>query len=176
MSFVLLYIGYWGLLPCITPNQLLRTCHFSYFTFSWLINLLFTVLFPALEFFTCIWKRHWWRAAKFSPMLGARGIWAGRDLYLATPAVTQGLGFSVSSEGPSHSVAFYDTQGCVENGSSQVPIQCLMTSKGVLKTYSYSGPLQSVIEDMPFVLLWIIYWGHVLNLTLHSVIEGMSFV
>jgi hypothetical protein len=35
-----------------------------------------------------------WRAAKFRPMLGAQGLWAGRDLNCATPAVTRGLGFS----------------------------------------------------------------------------------
>ena len=33
-------------------------------------------------------------AAKFRPMLGAQGLWAGRDLYGATPAVTRDLGFS----------------------------------------------------------------------------------
>jgi hypothetical protein len=27
-------------------------------------------------------------------MLGAQGLWSGRDLYRATPAVTRGLGFS----------------------------------------------------------------------------------
>jgi hypothetical protein len=35
-----------------------------------------------------------WRAAKFRPMLGAQGLWAGRGLYRATPAVTWDLGFS----------------------------------------------------------------------------------
>jgi hypothetical protein len=35
-----------------------------------------------------------WRAAKFRPMLSAQGLWGGRDLYRATPAVTQDLGFS----------------------------------------------------------------------------------
>jgi hypothetical protein len=34
------------------------------------------------------------RAAKFRPMLGAQGLWAGRDLFRATPAVTRDLGFS----------------------------------------------------------------------------------
>ena len=45
---------------------------------------------------TCIWRRHHckWRAAKFRPMLGAQGLWAGRDLYRATLAVTRDLGFS----------------------------------------------------------------------------------
>jgi hypothetical protein len=43
----------------------------------------------------CIWRRHHcrWRAAKFWLTLGAQGLWAGRDLYRATPAVTRDLGF-----------------------------------------------------------------------------------
>jgi hypothetical protein len=51
--------------------------------------------FP-LKNFSLIWRRHHcrWRATKFKPMLGAQGLWAGRYLYLATPAVTRGLGFS----------------------------------------------------------------------------------
>jgi hypothetical protein len=46
--------------------------------------------------FSLIWRRHHcrWRAAKFRPMLGAQGLWAGRDIYRATPAVTRDLGFS----------------------------------------------------------------------------------
>jgi hypothetical protein len=49
-----------------------------------------------LKNFSLIWRRHHcrWRAAKFRPMLGAEGLWAGRDLYRATPAVSRGLGFS----------------------------------------------------------------------------------
>jgi hypothetical protein len=43
-----------------------------------------------------IQRRHHyrWKAAKFRPILGAQGVWAGRDLYRATPAETRGLGFS----------------------------------------------------------------------------------
>jgi hypothetical protein len=46
--------------------------------------------------FSLIWRRHHcrWGAANFRPMLGAQGLWAGRDLYRATPAVTGGLNFS----------------------------------------------------------------------------------
>jgi hypothetical protein len=46
--------------------------------------------------FSPIWRHHhyWWRAAKFRPMLSAQGLWAGRGLYCATPAVTRGLSFS----------------------------------------------------------------------------------
>jgi hypothetical protein len=49
-----------------------------------------------LKNFSLIWRRHHcrWMAAKFKPMLGTQGHWAGRDLYRATPAVTQDLGFS----------------------------------------------------------------------------------
>jgi hypothetical protein len=63
----------------------------------------------------------------FRPMFGAHGLWVGRDLYRATPAVTRDLVFPVSSEGTPHSVAPYDTQEDVENlfnpgGSSRVKI------------------------------------------------------
>jgi hypothetical protein len=49
-----------------------------------------------LKNISLIWRRHHcrWTTAKFRPMLGARGFWAGRDLYRATPTVTQDLGFS----------------------------------------------------------------------------------
>jgi hypothetical protein len=60
-----------------------------------MVDWLFTVLRPAQEYYIT-WRRHHcrWRAAKFRPMLGAQGLWAGRDLYRATPAVTRGLSFS----------------------------------------------------------------------------------
>jgi hypothetical protein len=43
-----------------------------------------------------VWRLHHcrWRTAKFWLMLGAQGLWAGRDLYLATSTVTRGFGFS----------------------------------------------------------------------------------
>jgi hypothetical protein len=52
------------------------------------------VLRPAQEYFTymetsLLLMKGW----KFRPMLGAQGLWAGRDRYHATPAVTLGLGF-----------------------------------------------------------------------------------
>jgi hypothetical protein len=56
--------------------------------FDWLIIYGFTS--RSRIFHIC--RRH--RATKFRPMLGAQGLWAGRDLYRATPAVTRGLGFS----------------------------------------------------------------------------------
>jgi hypothetical protein len=94
--------------------------------------------FP-LKNVSLVWRRHHfrWRAARFRPMLGAQGLWAGRedvttageglqnlDLCLALRAFEQGgifivphllwhggSIFPVLSEGPPHSVASYDTQG-----------------------------------------------------------------
>jgi hypothetical protein len=90
---------------------------FGIWIMIWLIDWLFVVLRPAQEYFIYIWRRHHrrWRAAKFRPMLVAQGLWAGRDLYRPTPAVTWEPVFPVSFEGLTHSVAFYDTQGGVED-------------------------------------------------------------
>jgi hypothetical protein len=54
------------------------------------------LFYAPLKNFSLIRGRHHcrWRAAKFRPMLGAQGLWAGRDLYRATPAETRDLGFS----------------------------------------------------------------------------------
>jgi hypothetical protein len=63
----------------------------NYYLIDWLL----TVLRSAQEF-SPIWRRYHcrWRAAKSRSMLGAQGLWAGRDLYRATPAVTRDLGLS----------------------------------------------------------------------------------
>jgi hypothetical protein len=55
----------------------------------------YLLFYVPLKNISLIWRRHhcWWRAAKFRPMLGAQGLWAGRDLYRATPNVTRDLGF-----------------------------------------------------------------------------------
>jgi hypothetical protein len=61
-----------------------------------------------------IWRRHHyrWRTAKFRPMLGAQGLWAGRDLYRPHLLWHGASVLPVSSEGmPVLTVAFYDTQG-----------------------------------------------------------------
>jgi hypothetical protein len=75
---------------CDTWHQFFRSRPFK----DWLIDYL--RFYVPLKNFSLIWRRHHcrWRAAKFRPMLGAQGLWAGRDLYCATPDVTQDLGFS----------------------------------------------------------------------------------
>jgi hypothetical protein len=76
---------------------------FATFIQSWLdtlLNLPFMIeylrFYVPLKNFSLIWRRHQcrWRAAKFRPMLGAQGLWAGRDLYRATLTVTRDPGFS----------------------------------------------------------------------------------
>jgi hypothetical protein len=61
---------------------------------DWLIDYL--QFYVPLKNFSLIWRRHHcrWRAAKVRPMLGAQSLWAGRDIYCATPPVTRDLGFS----------------------------------------------------------------------------------
>ena len=57
------------------------------------INQLF---YGPLENIWLISRRHHcrWRGCKFRTVLGTQGLWAWRDLFGATPAVTRGLGFS----------------------------------------------------------------------------------
>jgi hypothetical protein len=110
---------------------------------DWLIDRLIDSLlfYVPLKNFSLKWRRHHcrWRAVKFRSMLGAQCLWAGRDLYRATPTVTRGLSFSGlirrtapfsrllrhtrgcggsiltrTLMGP-HSVASYDTQGGAED-------------------------------------------------------------
>jgi hypothetical protein len=66
---------------------------FTFVITKWLIDYL--RFYVPLKIISLIWRRHHCRgrAAKFRPMLGAQGLWAGRDLYRATPAVTRDLGF-----------------------------------------------------------------------------------
>jgi hypothetical protein len=85
-------------------------------TGTWLIDwLLFYVL---LKNISLTRRRHHcrWRATKFRPMLNALGLWAGRDLHRATPAVTRDLGFSglIRRTAP-FSRLFRHTRGCGES-------------------------------------------------------------
>jgi hypothetical protein len=59
---------------------------------GWLIDWLIICCFTSRSRIFHLYGR--WRASKFRPMLSAQGLWAGRDLYRATPAVTRDLGFS----------------------------------------------------------------------------------
>ena len=87
----------------------------------WMIVLLFYVL---VKNFSFIWRCHycWCRTAKFRPSLGTFGLWGGRDLSCATPAVTRDLGF------------------CGLIPRTVPPLNCLIWQARVLRTYSNWGP------------------------------------
>jgi hypothetical protein len=73
------------------PYLIFAFCDYLPFEEDW--------FYVPLKNISLIWRPHHcrWRAAKFRPMLsmlGAQGLWAGRDLYRATLAVTRDLGFS----------------------------------------------------------------------------------
>jgi hypothetical protein len=54
------------------------------------------MFYVPLKNISLLWRYHncQLKAAKVKPMLGAQGLWAGRYLYHATPAVTQDVWFS----------------------------------------------------------------------------------
>jgi hypothetical protein len=72
-----------------------------------------------------IWRRHHyqWRAAKFRRMLDIQGLWAGRDLYRATPAVTRGLGL-IWRTAPFSRPLWY-TRGCGKSILTRILMGCL---------------------------------------------------
>jgi hypothetical protein len=85
-----------------------------------------------LKNFSLIWRRHHcpWRAAKSRPMLGAQGLWAGRDVYRVTPAVTRGLSFfSLIRRTAPFSRLLRHTRGC--GGSILTRI---LTTQGIVKS------------------------------------------
>jgi hypothetical protein len=83
---------------------------------DWLIDyFVFYIPLKNISLIHVIWRRHHcrWRAAKFWRMLGAQGLWAGRDHYCATPTVTRDLGFSgLIRRTPPFSCLLRHTRGC----------------------------------------------------------------
>jgi hypothetical protein len=90
-----------------------------------------------LKNFSFIRRRHHcrWRAAKYRPMLGAQGLWAGRDLYRATPVVTRDLGFFRSHP---------------KDRPTQSP---LTTHLGVWRIYSNSDPYGATSFEITLILV-----------------------
>jgi hypothetical protein len=84
---------------------------YSYLLIDWLF-----IVYVPLKNISLIWRRHHyrWRIANLRLMLGAQGLWAGRDLYRATPAVTRDLDFSEShpKDRPIQSPLIRHTRGC----------------------------------------------------------------
>ena len=55
----------------------------------------YLLFYVRLKNVSLIWRHQHcrWKTAKFRPMVSTQGLWAGMDLYHATPAVIRGLGF-----------------------------------------------------------------------------------
>jgi hypothetical protein len=85
---------------------------------------------------------------QFKPMLGVQGLWAGRDLYLATPAATQGLSFSGLIRGSTpFSRPLRHAKGCRGCILTRIPIQSpLMIRMGMLRTFAKAGPLETILK------------------------------
>ena len=88
------------------PQKKKIQCVYKTFSEDELIGCLFIVLRIAQGFaLACRYHHCRWRAVKCTPMIGAQGLWAGRDLYCPASTVTRGLHFPVVSEDwLSHSV------------------------------------------------------------------------
>jgi hypothetical protein len=96
--------------PCTIYIPSTRWSTVSLLSFGWLIDCLLFTSCSRIFHLYCQW-----RAAQFRPMLGAQSLWAGRDPYRATQAVTRDLGFSVLIRKTApFSRLLYDTHGGVE--------------------------------------------------------------
>jgi hypothetical protein len=141
----------------------LQSLNVAYF-FDWLIDYLrFYVL---LKNFSIIWGRHhcWWRVAKFKPMLGTQGLWGGRDLYRATPAVTWDLGFScLIRRSTLFSRLLRHTRGC--GGSILTRILTGLFWKNTLFLLSHIGNIDET---------WYMYKERSLYEDVHIVMGALS--
>jgi hypothetical protein len=84
-------------------------------------------------------------------MLGAQGLWAGRDLYRATPAVTRGLDFSglIRRSTAPFSRLLRHTRGC--GGSILTRILTGPTS------FETQGNVQC-LSYLIFIFYYVIWW------------------
>ena len=87
------------------------------------------------------WRFHHchWMASKFRPMLITYNLWAGRDLYSAIPAMTQGLGF----------------WGLIQKTTPNYMLS--LTSKGYwghILTQMSIGQIYSLLIGPIFVIIW----------------------
>jgi hypothetical protein len=85
------------------------------------------------------------------------------QVYLATPAMTWGLGFPVSPEGPTYVVAFYDTQGDVEDGSILTQI---LTGYHSIASYDTQGGVEDLFLPWSSRVYWMGCWQKSLTPTL----------
>jgi hypothetical protein len=83
--------------------------------------------------------------AKFRPMLGTQGLWVGRDLYRATPAVTRDLGFSglIRRSAPFNRLLRH-TRGCGGSILSGILTLRHMDDKGLIDYLPFYVPHKNI--------------------------------
>jgi hypothetical protein len=82
------------------------------------IRLIDLVFYVPLKNISLVWRRHHyrWRASKFGPLLAVLKSFEQRGIFIVPHLLCHWASvFPVSSEGPPHSVASYDTQVGVKN-------------------------------------------------------------
>jgi hypothetical protein len=140
-----------------TLRLIITICWNRMLNIDWLLR-----FYVPLKKFSFIWRLHhcWWRAAKFRPMFGAQGLWAGRDLYRATPAVTQGLDFSSLTRR-----LLRCTRGCGGSILTRIltgPLSVAVADPGILKRW----PLQKGGRPIPRnSKIFMYFWSQTLSFT-----------
>jgi hypothetical protein len=107
---------------------------------GWLIDYLLFYVPP--KNCSLIWRRHHsrWSAAKFRPMLGAQGLWAGSDLYRAIPALTQILSFyGFIRRTTPFSRLLWHTKGCGES-----ILTWILTGPQLVASYDTQGDVEDL--------------------------------
>jgi hypothetical protein len=105
----------------------------------------YLLFYVPLKNFLLTQRRHHcrWRAAKFRPMLGAQDLWAGKDLYHATPPLTRDISFS----------------GVIRRTAPFCRILHLTTHKGVWQIYSNPGS-KTINNPTTYPSLWHFQFLH----------------
>jgi hypothetical protein len=123
----------------------------SGYMIDWLID--YSLFYVPLKNISLIWRHHhyWWRAAKLWPMLTAQGLWAGRDIYRATSALTQGLGFSglIRRTAP-FSCLLQHTRGC----GGYIIIRILMGPLSIISFDTQGDAKDLFLSGSPLGCLW----------------------
>jgi hypothetical protein len=128
---------------------------------DWLIDYL--RFYVPFNIFSLIWRRQHcrWRAANFRLMIGAQGLWAWRDLYRTTPAVTRELGFTglIRRTAPT-SFLLQHTRGC--GGSILTRIL-----RGLNAYFNENVKMISILTILRIWNAWIAI-RHTINITRNS--------
>jgi hypothetical protein len=107
----------------------------------------YLLYYVSVKNFSLVWRRHHcsWRAAEFTPMFSAQGLWAGRMFFTVPHLLWHGaLVFLVLFESLPNSVIQRDVEDILSI-LTRIPQSSRVTRKGILGTYSSPNPHMSGI-------------------------------